>query len=92
MAKTRIFGTPSEPLFNNCFGLPPALLEDSLHVLAEDNEKNMEIANEKQGYFKNGKTAGKTFLSKKRAVLAFTKNSNFFKRKLTADLIFFLFV
>lgn len=60
MAKTRIFGTPSEPLFNNFFGLPPELLEDCLHVLAETNENNMEIANEKQGYFKNGKSAGKT--------------------------------
>lgn len=62
MAKTRIFGTPSEPLFNNFFGLPPELLEDCLHVLAETNENNMEIANEKQGYFKNGKSAEYIFI------------------------------
>ena len=59
MEKNKIFATPSEPFFNNTFGLSASLLEDSLHVLAENNEKNMEIANEKQGYFKNGKSAGK---------------------------------
>ena len=58
LAKTRIFGTPSEPLFNDAFGLPPSLLDDSLQTLAENNEKNMDNADKDMGYFKNGKCAG----------------------------------
>jgi hypothetical protein len=58
LAKTRIFGTPSEPLFNDAFGLPPSLLEDSLQTLAENNEKNMDNADKDMGYFKNAECAG----------------------------------
>ena len=58
MEQCKIFGTPSEPLFNNNFGLSPLLLEENLHNLAEDNEKRIDMANEKQGHFKNGKNAG----------------------------------
>ncbi|XP_028396796.1 cyclin N-terminal domain-containing protein 1-like [Dendronephthya gigantea] len=57
LAKTRIFGTPSEPLFNDAFGLPPSLLEDSLQTLAEINERNMDNADKDMGYFKNAKCA-----------------------------------
>jgi hypothetical protein len=38
--------------------LAPSLLDDSLQTLAENNEKNMDIADEDMGYFKNTKCAG----------------------------------
>ena len=76
LAKTRIFGTPSEPLFNDAFGLPPSLLEDSLQTLAENNEKNMDNADKDMGYFKNAKYAGT--LKKISCVFATVKISDTF--------------
>ena len=38
--------------------MAPSLLDDSLQTLAENNEKNMDIADEDMGYFKNTKCAG----------------------------------
>lgn len=85
MEKNRIFGTPLEPFFNNnSLGLSPSLLEDSLHTLAENNEKNMENANEKQGYFKNGKSAGKNYLLRN-----FFRINKYYKG-LTITFIFFI--
>lgn len=60
MYKSRIFGTPPEPVFNmKSACMPPELLEESLYVLADINEKNMDDASRIQGFFKGGKTAGK---------------------------------
>lgn len=59
MYKKRIFGTPPEPLFNmRALGMSAELLEETLYVLAEENEKNMDNAMERQGFFRGGKTAG----------------------------------
>lgn len=59
MCKKRIFGTPPEPLFNmKTVGMSPELLEETLYVLAEENEKNMDNAGERQGFFKGGTIAG----------------------------------
>ena len=59
MYKSRIFGTPPEPVFNmKSACLPPELLEEALYVLADENEKSMDDANGIQGFFKDGKTAG----------------------------------
>lgn len=59
MYKSRIFGTPPEPVFNmKSACLPPELLEEALYVLAAENEKSMNDANGMQGFFKGGKTAG----------------------------------
>lgn len=59
MYKKRIFGTPPEPLFNmKTVGMTPDLLEEALYVLAEENEKSLDGAAERQGYFKSGITAG----------------------------------
>lgn len=62
MYKSRIFGTPPEPVFNmKSACLPPELLEEALYVLAAENEKSMNDANGMQGFFKGGKTAGNLF-------------------------------
>ena len=59
MYKSRIFGTPPEPVFNmKSACLPPDLLEEALYVLAAENEKSMNDANGMQGFFKGGKSAG----------------------------------
>lgn len=59
MYKKRIFGTPPEPLFNmKTVGMSSELLEETLYVLAEENEKNMDDAGERQGFFKGEITAG----------------------------------
>lgn len=59
MYKSRIFGTPPEPVFNmKSACLPPELLEEALYVLADENEKSMDDASAIQGFFKGGKTAG----------------------------------
>ena len=59
MYKSRIFGTPPEPVFNmRSACLPPDLLEEALYVLAAENEKSMNDANGMQGFFKGGKPAG----------------------------------
>ena len=59
MYKSRIFGTPPEPVFNmKSACLPPDLLEEALYVLAAENEKSMNDANGLQGFFKGGKSAG----------------------------------
>ncbi|XP_015754998.1 PREDICTED: cyclin N-terminal domain-containing protein 1-like [Acropora digitifera] len=63
MYKSRIFGTPPEPVFNmKSACMPPELLEESLYVLADINEKNMDDASRIQGFFKGGKTAAYVFL------------------------------
>lgn len=59
MYKSRIFGTPPEPVFNmKSACLPSELLEEALYVLADENEKSMDDASGIQGFFKDGKTAG----------------------------------
>lgn len=59
MYKSRIFGTPPEPVFNmKSACLPPDLLEEALYVLAAENEKSMNDANGMQGFFKGGRPAG----------------------------------
>eukprot|EP00794_Sanderia_malayensis_P014114 gene14114-15589_t len=51
-----IFATPSEPVFNfNSFSLSPTLLEESLHVLAEENEKSIDDDTGNHGLFKDEK-------------------------------------
>ena len=63
MYKSRIFGTPPEPVFNmKSACLPPELLEEALYVLADENEKSMDNASGIQGFFKGGKTAGNSKL------------------------------
>ena len=63
MYKSRIFGTPPEPVFNmKSVCMTSELLEEALYVLADENERNMDDANAKQGLFKGGKTAGITVL------------------------------
>ncbi|XP_078361348.1 cyclin N-terminal domain-containing protein 1-like [Oculina patagonica] len=63
MYKSRIFGTPPEPVFNmKSACLPPELLEEALYVLAAENEKSMNDANGMQGFFKGGNTAEYVFL------------------------------
>ena len=65
MYKSRIFGTPPEPVFNmKSACLPPELLEEALYVLAAENEKTMNSANGMQGFFKGAKTAGTNCNSK----------------------------
>ena len=39
--------------------MTPELLEEALYVLADENEKMMDRACDRQGFFKGGKTAGK---------------------------------
>lgn len=39
-------------------GLTAELLEEALYVLADENEKKMDKASDRQGFFKGGKTAG----------------------------------
>lgn len=59
MFRSRIFGTPPEPVFNmKTACLPPELLEEALYALAAENEKSMNSANGLQGFFKGGKNAG----------------------------------
>lgn len=63
MSKSRIFGTPPEPVFNmKTACLPPELLEEALYALAAENEKSMNTANGMQGFFKGGKNAEYIFL------------------------------
>ncbi|XP_032242292.1 cyclin N-terminal domain-containing protein 1 [Nematostella vectensis] len=58
----RIFGTPPEPVFNMRVAcLSAELLEEALYVLAEENEKNMDNAWDRQGFFKGGKPSEYTF-------------------------------
>ena len=62
MQRTRIFGTPPEPVFNmTVSGLTPDVLEEILYVLADENEKNMDCINEHKGYFKGGQSAGRIY-------------------------------
>ncbi len=58
--RNSIFLTPSEPIFNlKSFSLSPDLLEESLHVLAEENEKAIgEEEIENYGIFKEDNSAG----------------------------------
>lgn len=59
MIRNKIFGTPPEPVFNmKSAGLTAELLEEALYVLADENEKKMDKASDRQGFFKGGKTAG----------------------------------
>ncbi|RMX44328.1 hypothetical protein pdam_00018874 [Pocillopora damicornis] len=63
MFRSRIFGTPPEPVFNmKTACLPPELLEEALYALAAENEKSMNSANGLQGFFKGGKNAEYVFL------------------------------
>lgn len=82
MYKSRIFGTPPEPVFNmKSACLPPELLEEALYVLADENEKSMDNASRIHGFFKGGKTAGKNksiFLTS-----IYTENCIFFRRIIT---------
>ena len=58
--RTRIFGTPSEPHFNlesHC--LSPNLLEESLNILAEENDQLIEATEDSMCCFKDGKPVGK---------------------------------
>ncbi|KAK3739312.1 hypothetical protein QZH41_017884 [Actinostola sp. cb2023] len=43
-------------------GMSPELLEETLYVLAEENEKSMDNAAERQGFFKGGRIAEYVFL------------------------------
>ena len=59
--KSRIFATPTEPVFNlKEFALSPNLLEESLHILAEENEKSIDaiLETDKFGLFKDGHPIG----------------------------------
>lgn len=57
----KIFGSPQEPFFNQqTSGLSADLLEDTLHVLAEANEKNKTSPVSGKGLFKTGALAGRT--------------------------------
>ena len=58
--KTRIFATPSEPHFNlESHSLSPNLLEESLNILAEENDKLIDSAKDNVCYFKDGSPVGK---------------------------------
>lgn len=58
--RTRIFATPSEPHFNlESFSLSPNLLEESLNILAEENEKLIDSAEKTFCCFKDGNPVGK---------------------------------
>ncbi|XP_065184788.1 cyclin N-terminal domain-containing protein 1-like [Sycon ciliatum] len=62
-SESKIFGSPQEPLFNQkTSGLSAELLEDALHVLAENNEKNKLKAPVGRGLFKSGAVAEYVFL------------------------------
>lgn len=90
MFRSRIFGTPPEPVFNmKTACLPPELLEEALYALAAENEKSMNSANGLQGFFKGGKNAGNVTdvdfrLKKLPAIVPFEVNEN---RKLTFYII-----
>ena len=68
MNENGIFGSPPEPHFNlKAYCLSPDLLEESLYILADENEKKIEkYATEEteDGFFKDGKTVGKIFKDK----------------------------
>ena len=58
--RTRIFGTPSEPHFNlESHSLSPNLLEESLNILAEENDQLIEATEDNMCCFKDGKPVGK---------------------------------
>lgn len=90
MFRSRIFGTPPEPVFNmKTACLPPELLEEALYALAAENEKSMNGANGLQGFFKGGKNAGNVTdvdfrLKKLPTIVPFEVNEN---RKLTFYII-----
>lgn len=83
MFKSRIFGTPPEPVFNmKTACLPPELLEEALYALAAENEKSMNSANGLQGFFKGGENAGNVTevdfrLKKLPTIVPFEVNSRF---------------
>ena len=60
----QFFASPPEPLFNEkALGMKPALLEDTLQMLAKENKKNMlSMDDECKGIFKSGKRAVFMFL------------------------------
>ena len=60
----QFFASPPEPLFNEKHvGMKPALLEETLQLLAKENEQNMlNLDTECNGVFKNGKRAIYMFL------------------------------
>ncbi|XP_019629022.1 PREDICTED: cyclin N-terminal domain-containing protein 1-like [Branchiostoma belcheri] len=64
MDQSRIFGTPLSPIFNmrHSWGMSAELLEDTLYVLAAENEKAMKNADHAIGWFKHGKAAEMLFL------------------------------
>ena len=58
--RTRIFATPSEPHFNlDSHCLSPNLLEESLNILAEENDKLIDAAENSICCFKDGRPVGK---------------------------------
>ena len=59
---SKIFATPSEPLFNHEeFSLSREVLEESLNVLAQENDHLIDTATEWSGFFKEGSPVGKCF-------------------------------
>ena len=60
----KFFASPPEPLFNEkLIGMKPALLDETLQMLAKENEKNMlNTDDECKGIFKSGKRAIYMFL------------------------------
>ncbi|XP_065054480.1 cyclin N-terminal domain-containing protein 1-like isoform X2 [Rhopilema esculentum] len=52
---SKIFATPSEPMFNHEeFSLSREVLEESLNILAQENDHLIETATECSGFFKEG--------------------------------------
>ncbi|XP_035679621.1 cyclin N-terminal domain-containing protein 1-like [Branchiostoma floridae] len=64
MDQSRIFGTPLSPIFNmrHSWGMSAELLEDTLYILAAENERAMKSADQAIGWFKHGKAAEMLFL------------------------------
>ena len=86
--RTRIFATPSEPHFNlDSHCLSPNLLEESLNILAEENDSLIDTAEDKICCFKDGRPVGNT---SKVAACNFIKQKskdkfNFCKRELIQE-------
>jgi len=73
----QFFASPPEPLFNEkLLGMKPALLEETLQMLAKENEKNMlSVDDECKGIFKSGKRAVYIFLLCKHYKLGYEEQS-----------------